>query len=302
MRQTADICSKILSLAPGFPGKVRLTDAIARVASSTGRGWGKCSPGSGATIQVDLHDRIERQMWGGCYEPHVRQCLRVLLSPGNVFIDIGGHIGYHTVLGASLVGAGGRVFAFEADPENFARLRDHLGAFPWATAVNQAVWSSTGTVTFERSSEPGESGWGTLTTVRDLKRGEHFAIDTISLDDWLSESKIGCISAMKVDAEGSEVNIFRGATKLLDSVRPTVIFESNDVVLRQAKTSALALTEIFYGHAYCLFEINGTTIRRLGRKESPRCSELLGIPNELAQLTVGKFQRSGFHVEHSPNR
>ena len=62
-------------------------------------------------------------MWGGCYEPHVRHSLEVLLSPGDMFIDVGGHIGYHSVLGASLVGSRGRVIAFEADPRNFERLK-----------------------------------------------------------------------------------------------------------------------------------------------------------------------------------
>jgi FkbM family methyltransferase len=297
MRQTADLCSRALSFTPGFPGKVRLTDAMARIAASTGKTWGTCSPGNGGMVRVNLHDRIERQMWGGCYEPHVRHSLQVLLSPGDMFIDVGGHIGYHAVLGASLVGSRGRVIAFEADPGNFARLRDHLGPFPWATAVNRAVWSSTSTVIFERSSEPGESGWGTLTTVRDLKRGEHIAVDTISLDDWLSQNAHGCVSAIKVDAEGSEVSIFQGAIEVLRRVRPTVIFEANDIVLHQAHTSALDLTEIFYGHGYNLFELEGATITPLGQGDCPRSSELLGIPNERTKATMTRFERSGFRVE-----
>ena len=299
MRQTVDLCSRVLSFTPGFAGKVRLTDAIARIAASTGKTWGTCSPGIGGMIRVNLRDRIERQMWGGCYEPHVRHSLRVLLSPGDTFIDVGGHIGYHSVLGASLVGSGGRVIAFEADPRNFARLQDHLAPFPWATAVNRAVWSSTSTVIFERSSEPGESGWGTLTAVRDLKRGEHITVETISLDDWLSENANGCVSAIKVDAEGSEVSIFQGATAVLKGVRPNVIFEANDVVLRQAQTSALALTEIFYGHGYNLFEFGGDTIAPLGQGDCPRSSELLAIPNERAQATMARFERSGFRIEDS---
>ena len=249
-------------------------------------------------VRVNLHDRIERQMWGGCYEPHVRHALHVLLSPGDTFIDVGGHIGYHTVPGASLVGSQGRVVAFEADPRNFARLRDHLGPFPWATAVNRAVWSSTGTVIFERSSEPGESGWGTLITVRDLQRGEHITVDTISLDDWLSENINRCVSAINVDAEGSEVSIFQGATEVLKRIRPTVIFEANDVVLRQAHTSALALTEIFYGHGYDLFEFDRETMTQLSQGDAPQSSELLALPKERTQATITRFERSGFRVEN----
>jgi FkbM family methyltransferase len=297
MRRTADLLSIALNHTPRFPGRYRFTDAIARMVASKGTGWGTCSPGNGALLRVNLGDRIERQMWGGCYEPHVQQSLRNLLSPGDVFIDIGAHIGYHAVLGATLVGTGGQVFAFEADPGNFARLRDHLRPFPSATAVNKAAWSSTGAVTFERSSEFGESGWGTLTTVRDLGRGAHLSVDTISLDQWLSESNLGCVSAMKVDAEGSEVAIFRGATELLERMRPSVIFEANDVVLRQANTSALELTEILHEQSYALFDLHATSLKRLCRGRQPQCSELIAIPNERVQAVLAQFKRSGFRVE-----
>jgi FkbM family methyltransferase len=297
MRRRADICSIALGGSPLFPGKVRMTNALARIAAITSAGWGTCSLGDGATIRVNLNDRIERQMWGGCYEPHVQQCLRVLLSPGDVFIDIGAHIGYHAVLGASLVRSSGAVFAFEADPENFARLRDHLRPFPWGTPVNKAVCSSSVSVVFERSSQPGESGWGTLTIVRDLESGDHFVVETLSLDEWSSKSGVGSVSAMKIDAEGSEVSILRGGERFLRRMRPAVIIEANDVLLRQAQTSALELTEILRGTAYELYELDGAFLKLLLPGLSPRRNELLGVPSERAKATLELFQRSGFRIE-----
>jgi len=297
MRRRADICSMALSGSPPFPGKVRVTNALARIAAITSAGWGTCSLGDGATIRVNLNDRIERQMWGGCYEPHVQQCLRVLLSPGDVFIDIGAHIGYHAVLGALLVRSSGTVFAFEADPENFPRLPDHLRPFPWGTAVNRPVWSSSAPVVFERSSQPGESGWGTITTVRDLESGDHFSVEALSLDDWSSKNGVGSVSAMKIDAEGSEVSILRGGEVYIKRTRPTIIIEANDVLLRQAQTSALELTEILRERAYELYELNAETLQLLLPGVSPRCNELLAVPNERAEVTVELFQRSGFRIE-----
>jgi hypothetical protein len=81
-------------------------------------------------------------MWSGCYERYAQQSLRALLAPGDVFIDIGAHVGYHAVLGACVVGSRGWVFAFLTDPKNFVRLEDHLHGFPWGTAVNKAIWSA----------------------------------------------------------------------------------------------------------------------------------------------------------------
>jgi FkbM family methyltransferase len=298
MKHTADIWSLALNGIPTFRGKVHITDTLARLAAIAGDGWGTCSPGNGATIRVNLSDRIERQMWGGCYEPHVQRSLRTLLAPGDTFIDIGAHVGYHAVLGASIVGSSGRVFAFEADPKNFARLEEHLHPFAWSTPANKAVWSTTGNVIFERSSQPGESGWGTLTAVRDLGRGDHVSVSTVSLDDWSLDHDVRSVSAMKIDAEGSEVSILRGANEFLRRTRPTIIVEANDVVLRQAKSSALELTEILRVGDFELYELDRATLQFLTSGVYPRTLDLLAVPAERARSVVTLFQRSGFRTEN----
>jgi FkbM family methyltransferase len=295
-KPSADIWSAALSSIPLFPGKVRVTDLLARIAAITGGGWGTRSLGNDATIRLDLSDRIERQMWGGCYEPHVQRSLRALLQPGDGFVDVGAHVGYHSVLGSALVGPQGRVFAFEADPKNFARLADHLRPFGWAAAMNKAVWSNSGSVTFERSSQAGESGWGTLTAVRTLEKGDHISVDTVSLDDWSRENSIPNISMMKVDAEGSEVSIIRGAQVFLRRNRPVVIIEANDVVLRQAKTSALELAEILRETGYELFELGATTLQSLPVGMSPQSSELLAVPVERTEKSLTKLRDFDFQL------
>ncbi|PYT56961.1 MAG: hypothetical protein DMG35_21155, partial [Acidobacteria bacterium] len=48
------------------------------------------------------------------------------LLPGMTFYDIGANIGFFSLLAARIIGAQGRVVAFEADPEVAQRLRDHV--------------------------------------------------------------------------------------------------------------------------------------------------------------------------------
>jgi FkbM family methyltransferase len=237
-------------------------------------------------------------MWGRCYEDHVQQCLSALLSDGDVFIDIGAHIGYHAVLASSLVGPSGSVFAFEPDPSNFARLQDHLRPFSWGTALNKAAWSTTDTLLFERSSEPGESGWATLTTVRDLKRGEHIPVGTVSLDDWTAENCVGNVAAIKIDAEGSEVAILQGAQDVLDRAKPAVIAEANSVLLREAGTSSQELVQTLQARGYELFELQGKRLERLQLAQSPQSFEVLGVHAEKLDATMLKLQRYGIRERH----
>lgn len=288
----ADIWSSALRRIPEFRGKTRVVDTAARFAVFAGRQWMSCSLGNNATIQIDLGDRIERQMWGGCYELHVQRALRHLLNSGDMFLDIGAHIGYHAVLASALVGHRGKVIAFEADPVNFSRLRQNLRPFSWASAVNKAVWRTSGSVGFERSSQPAESGWGTLTDVRDLRKGDHLVVDAISLDDCFSET-MPKISVMKVDAEGSEVGILRGAREFLRKIRPVIIIEANDVVLRQAQTSALELAESLRECGFEIFDLGRKRLEKLSAGEAPRRNELLALPRESAERQLKKFEIPG---------
>ncbi len=167
-----------------LPGQGRLVDGLGRLAGWMNADKAVVLPWRGVRFETDLTDRIQRQMWAGTYEPHVREFLNALLNGGNVYVDVGGHIGYHSVFASYKVGKTGQVYAFEADPGMFERLAGNLGQFPWAHATHAAVWDSTQELAFERSQVDHESGWGTVCKVRDLGVGEHLNVRAISLDDW----------------------------------------------------------------------------------------------------------------------
>jgi FkbM family methyltransferase len=213
------------------------------------------SPWPGTRFETDLTDRIQRQMWAGVYEPHVRECFRLFLDPGAVYFDVGAHIGFHATFAAHRVGQTGRVFAFEADPQVYERLARNLSQFSWAQAVNTAVWDVTGSLTFERSSIKSESGWGTVTAVRDFGKGQHVEIPSVTLDDWCQDLRLERWDAMKLDAEGSELSVLRGARSHLEKFRPSLIMEINTVLLEQGGASSSSVANFLLERGYHLFWI-----------------------------------------------
>jgi hypothetical protein len=88
---------------------------------------------------------------GGDWEPHVRRYLESLVRPDWVCLEIGAHVGAHTLSLAVLAHAG-RVVAFEADAANFALLSRNtaLLAAPCAAIVpvHLALWDRPGTLVF----------------------------------------------------------------------------------------------------------------------------------------------------------
>lgn len=249
-------------------------------------------------FEVDLRDRMQRQMWAGCYEPHVCKCLETLLADGDVFVDIGAHIGYVTAIAAQRVGSHGRVFSFEPDPFLHERLARNVAHRPWVQTFRCAIWKETGAQIFERSSSEGESGWGTLTSVRDLKKGEHIDVHSTSLDDWAIRSQVDRIQAIKIDAEGSEISILEGASDTIARLRPIIIMELNDTVLRQAGASALALVNHPVLTNHTIYGLTWMQLKPLPAHEwaGEFPSEVLCVPNSQSETMLGKFQKAGFRL------
>jgi FkbM family methyltransferase len=233
-------------------------------------------------------------MWAGVYEQHVRQCFDVLLQPGDGYLDVGAHIGYHAVAAAHRVGAGGRVTAFEADAAMYKRLMRNLDQFPWAQTVHAAVWHSSGTLTFERSSNKDESGWGTLTNVRDLGTGEHVDVRAISLDDWFRSEGVPRWNAMKLDAEGSEPAVLRGAENSIGRFRPFLVLEINGIVLQQAGFSGADVMEFLTTRGYSVYALWFRHLERWDPAKHGEFSEVLCLPSEREKADLDRLGRAGF--------
>jgi len=286
----------LLASLPPFPGKGRIIDTAALLMRFSGNKEKTASLWPGAPFSIDLSDRIHRTMWAGCYEPHVMRALRAILRPGDVFIDIGAHIGYHSYLAAGLVGAFGAVYAFEPDPGVFERLRRNLESFPAAHALNVALFEQDTEVAFERSPVPNESGWGTLTTVRDTQRGQRITVPCLSLDSWSSSQDLSRLRLIKLDAEGSEPRVVLGARRVLQQFRPVLVLELNGILLRQAGSSAISLQQLLRTERYTMYRIERSALWEIPVPVEFDLADTVAIPEEGLQEALAGFQRLGVRI------
>src|SRR5688572_16199782 len=80
----------------------------------------------GFRLKLDLATYPDVAMAYGLYELDTARLIKILLRPGDHFVDAGANLGYFTLLAAARVGPSGRVSAFEPHPLNRARLLEHL--------------------------------------------------------------------------------------------------------------------------------------------------------------------------------
>ncbi len=199
---------------------------------------------------------------------HDRALLRAmarLISPGDVVFDVGAHIGEISVPAARLCGPPGKVFAFEPVAESCARLRENLklngceNIFLQPVAVGEragavqmnvfpaahSAWNSQG-----RPVYAGADGVPVATSTQ----GD---VPCATLDEFCAAQEIAQIHFLKVDVEGYERDVFRGAARLLNERRvDTICFEISQIPLRGAGRTARETFEILDGYGYrsCRFD------------------------------------------------
>lgn len=194
----------------------------------------------------------------GVSEPELSTFLKRYLKPGMVFVDIGAHLGEYTILAADLVGASGKIHAFEACGEIFKVLNRNieLNGFNNVEANPWAVWSEDGHCEFEKLPESSISALRPDQTA--LLGGEMTQVNTVTLDSYFQSCGGGAPSLIKIDVEGAELHVLNGARSLLTSSQPPdLIVEYGPRNTARFGYPADTVCEFLRELGYTIFQWNG---------------------------------------------
>jgi FkbM family methyltransferase len=197
-------------------------------------------PAHGFRIVADLGTPFGLRMYRyGLCDVDVALAQR-LLSPGDVFVDGGAHVGTFSLAAAVAVGSGGRVIACEPDPVTAGLLRANvaLNRFSWVDVHEVALSDHAGAALFRPVGTA--SGLSSLVPRPGAPStdaaGADVEVATATLDDLVGVHH-GRVRLLKLDVEGAEVQALRGATRLLTGDRPDLILEVEPTHLaRQGST------------------------------------------------------------------
>jgi FkbM family methyltransferase len=143
------------------------------------------------------------------------------LKEGDLALDIGAHCGEYSILMAARCGSTGHVVAFEPDPYARELLAKNLGLNPgikWPTVEACACSDEIGEgILFSRGGNSQSSLARSAVEFRPNDRSEEIRVRTITLDSYLAEYGLGDPRCVKIDAEGAEIRILKGASQVLGS-------------------------------------------------------------------------------------
>lgn len=146
-------------------------------------------------------------------EPGTRRVLQAAVEPGNVVIDVGASVGLHMVALARAVGPSGRVEAFEAEPRlaPFLERTMRLNGLTQVRLHKLAVGAKNGTATFHVANTIGHSSLYALTGPDSVR--EKVKVPLKQLDAVIPAGTQ--VDLIKIDVEGAELDVLRGAKRLL---------------------------------------------------------------------------------------
>lgn len=199
-------------------------------------------------MTFDLRDRTHVVMFCGTYESAETRMVRDHLKTGDVFVDIGAHVGWFAVLAARTVGPTGSVFAFEPYPPSAEMLRENirLNSLSNVQLFESGAGDATG---IAEVAEIAESETGSVTIGLGTE-GEKFEVPINRLDSMLPP---GCAPKLiKVDVEGYEQKVIKGGLQVFRDA-DAVVIEIHQQALRRHGSSETAVLDALRSAGFATF-------------------------------------------------
>jgi FkbM family methyltransferase len=158
--------------------------------------------------------------WLGHYEYEKQSIFQEAIGQGSTVFDIGANVGFYTLLSSVLVGPEGKVFAFEPIPENLLYLRRHveLNHLTNVSIIEAAVSDHTGFTKFNQ---------GRTRSQGYISPEGNLLVRTVCLDELYFKGEIIVPDVMKIDVEGSELLVLKGAKSILQHYHPLIFLSTH---------------------------------------------------------------------------
>lgn len=206
---------------------------------------------NGITYQLDISDMVDWYIYFGFKQRGLQELFNHI-KPGFNVIDVGSNVGLVTLNAAKLISNKGVVHSFEPDPFNFDRLISNI-------ELNQ--FKNINPNKLGLGDYPGEFSLGTVNEYnlgmnrilsRDDLDPQAQKIQVTTLDLFLSEKGLHKIEVIKIDVEGFEMKVLRGASQCIEKYHPTLFIEIDDKYLKDQGDSARELVSFIEDYGYLI--------------------------------------------------
>ncbi|MCR8843832.1 FkbM family methyltransferase [Paenibacillus sp. SC116] len=161
----------------------------------------------------------------GYYEPHLMRWIQKNIAADAICMDVGANLGAISIAMAHQAKQG-IVYAFEPSAHNYRYLsfNVHHNQMHNIVPIQAGAYDENIELTFSYVDFGG--GWSHITTPHS-RHGIQEVVPCVRLDDWMKQANLHRLDCIKIDVEGAETRVLKGAENLLRQLRPHVLIEFN---------------------------------------------------------------------------
>ncbi len=218
---------------------------------------------SGVNWELDLQEGIDFSIWLlGAFEPETVRWYQRRIKAGDVVLDIGANIGAHTFFLAQSVGEQGQVIAFEPTDYAFSKLLKTASLNPELTSRIQAMQYMLVDAEDENSAPPSLYSSWPLKEEKDLHNLHQGRLMSTTeakpktLDSVVSSLKLDRVDYIKLDIDGFECGMLRGAKDVIQRWHPIIIMELAPYALEEQGASINELIQLLKEFGYAIYSMS----------------------------------------------
>lgn len=192
-------------------------------------------------LKLKVHPQLSMSLFWRNIEPAKHLLYRLVVKENDVIFDIGANTGLHSIFLAKLYSSV-KIFAFEPLPANVKYIKDIkiINKLVNIEVIESAIGAHVGDVFFNTSTN------NSMGHISEQKTGLKVKINT--LDEFISFRKLNP-NFIKIDVEGSEIDVLQGFSNLIETVFPIIVIESHN------PENDLAISAFFKNYKYTIYRL-----------------------------------------------
>ncbi len=207
---------------------------------------------NGALFEVDISEAVDWNIYWGLVGGDAWDNFLSYLQSGDTVIDVGANAGEMTLRMAKVVGVQGAVYSVEPQTDNFERLSRNvaLNNYPNIRIFQVAFGAARGYVSLAPRNQR-NMGTQSVVAHSDIAQ-DSISIPMTTLDDFVETHQIQAVDGIKIDVEGYECEVLKGALRTIRCFHPVLLLEVIDEFLRAQNCSALQVLQMLTMEGYTL--------------------------------------------------
>lgn len=194
----------------------------------------------GNKLYADTNDHvagiIRRQ---GVYEQDITDFINDQTSPGDLIIDVGAHIGHHSITMRQSIGKKGKLLLFEPNPRNAEYIEQTISENGWENVqLFRTALSDTEGIRTLKIGDQDNTGSATTRSQSQSEITSTYEVQTRCLSQFLRDRQINQVDLLKIDIEGSEYEVVTDIAPELDRIEAMVI-EVHEQKLKEEELNSI---------------------------------------------------------------